>query len=85
MQTEVKPEVLTVLKAYSIWYNRPSGEKMVMCRSYLRFHESCELFYSTILPNINSHPPSAITGFTSAGYRRQELKRQIGNRKKKQR
>ena len=30
---EVSPLVLMALKAYSTWYSRPSGEKIVMCRS----------------------------------------------------
>lgn len=30
---EVKLEELIALKAYSTWYKRPSGEKMVMCLS----------------------------------------------------
>ena len=30
----VSPAALTALKAYSTWYNRPSGLNTVMCRSY---------------------------------------------------
>merc|ERR1719219_491094 len=31
--TDVKPAWLIALNAYSTWYRRPSGEKMVMCLS----------------------------------------------------
>lgn len=31
--TEVRPAWLMALKAYSTWYRRPSGEKIVMWRS----------------------------------------------------